>query len=184
MYRRNNTKKIYLIIITLIVIVTMMVSAGKTTLVSNAVNYVTTPIYAVSSGVNNFFGNTFGFVSNIGKFSSENKELLSENNDLKLENSILKKYKEENDELRKLVKLQEGEGYNVITAAEIIAMPSTNWNTTFIINKGKNDGLSENMIAIDYNGLVGKVIEVNATSSKIRPIIDRKKFGKFNDSKK
>ena len=48
----------------------------------------------------------------------------------------------------------------------------SNYSKTIIINVGKNDGIEENMTVIADEGLVGYVISVTDTTSKIRTIID------------
>ncbi|HBA97351.1 MAG TPA: rod shape-determining protein MreC, partial [Lachnospiraceae bacterium] len=43
---------------------------------------------------------------------------------------------------------------------------------TFIIDKGSDDGLAVNMNVMAGDGLVGIIIEVNKSYSRVRSIID------------
>ena len=56
--------------------------------------------------------------------------------------------------------------------AYIISKDISNYSKTFIINAGKNDGIEKNMTVISEQGLVGYVISVNDSTSKIQTIID------------
>lgn len=174
MYKRDRSNKIHLIIGSVVVIVLIFLSVRKTLFLSNAVNYITTPVFKITKSVNTFFTTKFDFLVNIGKLKSVNDELVEENNKLLAENNVLKIYKKENEELRKLLKLKQDNTYEVIAVGEVIAMPISNWNTNLIINVGEDDNIKKNMVVINSHGLIGKIVEVNKTTSKIRPIIDER----------
>ncbi|WP_429970692.1 rod shape-determining protein MreC [Fructilactobacillus sp. Tb1] len=62
-------------------------------------------------------------------------------------------------------------GYNKINAAVLSRTPS-NWQQQIIINKGSSAGIAKNMSVIVDKGLIGRVIEVNKTNSKVELITD------------
>lgn len=56
--------------------------------------------------------------------------------------------------------------YQLINAT-VIARNPDNWLQQLVINKGKNDGITRDMVVMSGNGLIGKIIEVNYKSSKV-----------------
>lgn len=58
------------------------------------------------------------------------------------------------------------DNYEKITANVITRSPDT-WQDMLIVDKGATDGIEVNMAVMAKKGLIGRVIEVNAASSKI-----------------
>ena len=107
------------------------------------------------------------------------KDVLEENAILKakvdelttqLTNSKLDQY--ELDNLRELLELDEKYPSYEKVAASVIAKDSSNWFSTFTINRGHNHGIEKGMNVIAGSGLVGIVIEVGPNFSKVRSIIN------------
>ena len=77
---------------------------------------------------------------------------------------------EEIEQLRDVLDLNQTlTGYDVVNAT-VITRNKGYWYQTLTIDKGKKDGLKENMVAITKNGLIGKIERVTNFSSEIKLI--------------
>ena len=79
----------------------------------------------------------------------------------------------ENERLRKLLELKAtNEDYKLVDAY-IIGWSSSDWESTFTINRGTNAGIQENMCAITANGeVVGLVTEVGVNYAVVKTVLD------------
>ena len=76
----------------------------------------------------------------------------------------------ENVQLKDALKLKETlTDYDIVDASVISRSPDT-WSDLLIINKGSQAGLKKNMPVMSGNGVIGRIIEVDATSSKVELI--------------
>ena len=109
---------------------------------------------------------------------SSQQQLLAENEILKNENLLMREslqqfqtLKLENDRLRTLLgsPLQEGRRKMV---AELMAVDNNPYSHQIVIDKGTSDGVFEGQPVLDANGIVGQVLHVAATTSRILLITD------------
>lgn len=92
-------------------------------------------------------------------------ELTEQLNTIKLEQYDLSTY-------RQLLDLDEKYPDYTKVSANIIGKDTGNWFSTFLIDKGTNDGIGVDMNVISDGGLVGIVISVGPNYAKVRAIID------------
>jgi rod shape-determining protein MreC len=112
------------------------------------------------------------FFASINKLDQENIELKKENEELLSQLVQLKEAARENEFLRQQIGLSSPEPEQLILA-NIISQSSSNFEKCFLINRGKKDGIKEKATVITAgNFLVGRVIEVFNSFSKVRLIID------------
>lgn len=134
--------------------------------------FVLTPIQKAITKSNKWIKEKYQLILNIDEVKKENESLklelaLKEQNEAKL-----KQLEAENKRLTNLLKLDSRYAEYEKTAANIISKNPGNWYETFIIDKGKKDGLEKNMIVISSKGLVGRIKEVGKNYSKVISIID------------
>jgi rod shape-determining protein MreC len=77
----------------------------------------------------------------------------------------------ENERLKKLLSFRRQSRFKTVAAA-VIARDPSNWVPSVIIDKGKKQGIDKDMAVITELGLVGKVVEVGSTTSKVILIND------------
>lgn len=107
----------------------------------------------------------------IDNLLEENEKLKEKVNDLTLENNRLQLDKYELAHLQELYALDaQYDNYEKV-GARIVGSDSVNWYHSFVIDKGKNDGLLVNMNVIADGGLVGIITEVGPNWSKVTSII-------------
>lgn len=120
------------------------------------------PLGWVSGGLNN--------VHSILTTQSENDHLKSQVTNLgqtKARNSTLEA---ENKQLRSALKLKDTlSGYSMVDAS-VISRSSDTWSDLLVINKGSSAGIQKNMAVMCGGGVIGRIVEVNAASSKVELI--------------
>lgn len=77
----------------------------------------------------------------------------------------------ENARLRALLDLREANDWETVTASTVAFTPS-NFEWTITIDVGSDDGVAEDMPVVEGAGLVGKVIQVTPSSSRVLLAID------------
>jgi rod shape-determining protein MreC len=102
---------------------------------------------------------------------SQNEKLRRENDLLKQKLIALNEIYLENERLNKFLSLKQKSSYRVI-AAKVIGRPTDSWFSVIIIGKGTYHGIKRGFVAINYLGLVGRVIETTFLTSKIMLIND------------
>ncbi|MBU4346116.1 MAG: rod shape-determining protein MreC [Candidatus Omnitrophica bacterium] len=77
----------------------------------------------------------------------------------------------ENRRLNDILSLKQKTPYKVI-AARVIGRSPDNWSSVVIIDKGRYNGIKQEMAAMTYLGFLGRVIETTESTSKIMLIND------------
>lgn len=91
-----------------------------------------------------------------------------------------KSLKQEVEELKELLSLKETmSGYKMIYTT-VINRNMDYWFYTVTVDKGKKDGIEVDMIVVNQDGLVGRVIEVHNNSSVIKLISSNDSLNKIS----
>jgi rod shape-determining protein MreC len=88
--------------------------------------------------------------------------------------SINIELKQENEDLKKLLNINYSLSDFDIFYATVVERNNTYWLNDLLINKGKNDGLEEDIPVVDENGLIGIIESCGRLTSKIKLITDLK----------
>ena len=110
-------------------------------------------------------------LDSIEKLQEENALLKEQLDKLTTEITNLQQEKYELSQLRGLYELDKQYEEYTKVAARIIAKDSGSWYDSFIIDKGSDDGLTEDMNVIAGSGLVGRIVETGKDWSRVMSII-------------
>lgn len=163
---------LFLAVICFILLFFSVIFESKFTALKKVTSTIITPMQA---GINEIGTSIYNDVTN----RKTKSELMEENKELsaKLDeySAQIKEYEQKNYELKRLQELldlqEQYADYNTI-GARVIATDSTNWFSTFIIDKGTKDGVKVGCNILADGGLAGIVTEVGDDYAKVRSIID------------
>lgn len=102
---------------------------------------------------------------------SERNQLLVRIKNLESENSKLIEYANENARLKSLLHFEEETG-NRGVAATVVGRDPSNWARTVTIDRGSDHGVRVGLPVVDGNAIVGQIISVSLTTSKVLLLTD------------
>ncbi|APS98888.1 rod shape-determining protein MreC [Borreliella mayonii] len=128
----------------------------------------------------------FSFISNVFKTVNEYKNYKDKIEfykkriqQLEIVTQNIQSLRQENVRLKEQLNFYSSSSSDFISA-EIIYLNYSNISTLMAINKGFNDGIEKDMIAVAYqdgfSGLVGKVVKVYSNTAKILPLTNYENF--------
>lgn len=135
------------------------------------VGYVVVPFQQGIGNLGSWISNRSEELVQIRTLLDENARLKEEVAALTEENTLLQQDKYELNQLRELFQLDEQYGEYEKIGARIIGRDSGNWYSSFIIDKGSDDGLTVDMNVIAGGGLVGRITSVGPNWARVTSII-------------
>jgi len=162
---------LFLVLLVSLLIFILLAKAGFLLPVKSFLVKLAAPFqYAFSQGLDRT-KEFFGLFSSLRESQKENKELKQKITELEAEIAKLQNYEYENKILRDQLGFIKSRPYRIMEA-DIISWQPENFLDYFTINKGNKEGIRVGM-AVVFNGvLVGKVVEVAETSSRVNLITD------------
>lgn len=165
----------YLLFILTIVCLLLVVLTFNTTIFSGPLGsiagYVVVPFQDGLSQIGSWLNDRKEELVEIRDLLEENENLKQQIDELTIEITGLQQDKYELNNLRELYQLDsQYDEYDKI-GARIIARDAGNWYSSFVIDKGYEDGIAENMNVMAGSGLVGIVVDVGPNWAKVTSII-------------
>ena len=165
----------YLLFILTILCTGLIVITFNTNFISAPVSavggYVIVPMQEGISKAGSWLNTRSEELVQIRSLLRENEELRAQVDELTMENIRLQQDRYELTNLRELYELDAQYDEYHMVGARIIAKDSGNWFHSFVIDKGSEDGLMIDMNVMAGSGLVGRIIDVGPTWSKVMAII-------------
>jgi len=172
----SKNKKYFIVIgILVISIITVYFSAvdrENTLAYDNAVGFIIEPISKVFTYVANSTSDFFSYFKNKKEIINKNYELDNRVMKLEHENSKLEALETENERLRSMLDFKNKNPQLDLEASIVISKDTSNYYSTFLIDKGLEDGIKTNMPVVGAKGLIGYVAETGKGFSKIQTIIE------------
>lgn len=171
--KKNKKNKLY-ILIWAVVVVVLFVIFSKINIpgVSKLAGKVTSTFDNIISGVKGVFSNGFDYFGNTKKLNEENEKLKNEIEELKYKLLEIDTLEADNESLREKLEIKERYNHFELIYADVTIKNYDNYNETFNINKGSNDGVKEKQTVITKDGLLGYISKVAEDSAIVTTILD------------
>ncbi len=173
-FLQRHKKKIVIIVILVLAVLAVFTSGKKSkgNILDQAAGFVIAPLQEVAAGTANWFENTFTNRREASQVKEENEMLKEQIVSLQADLDRIAKYELENKKLSALLKIAQKYEQHESFGATIVAKNPGSWYDVFTIDKGSGQGVVPDMVLCTQGGLVGRVLEVSATYSKGRSILD------------
>jgi rod shape-determining protein MreC len=158
--RLFKEKRIWISVTTILVVVLLFFLVPP---LSAGVKNLSLKIISIPANVFTGMGRHF---RSKGDLEKENRLLRKEVGELSLRLGQFEELRNENKRLRALLQFKDSVGFDTVSA-EVIARNPSDWESTFVINKGSSDGLRKNMAVCSSKGLLGKTLEVQSGASSV-----------------
>ena len=154
---------IVLALLLLMIITAYHQSTGQLVSPEGIFSKIITPVQAVVSECFQVFSDYLYRVKLRSNIEYEYNKLRAQNDELMLRSILYEELEEENAQLRALLGEYDSRAAMNPVLARVIASEAGNYFSTFTINKGRKDGIDDQMAVITSEGLVGYVYEVFET---------------------
>lgn len=105
-------------------------------------------------------------LANAGDIRAENTKLRAEVENLRSLHTLAQQYAEENRNLKDLLKYKDESTLSYLTT-RVIGQTGGNFTDSVIVTAGKRDGVIKGMVAMNEDGVVGRVVEAGEWSSRV-----------------
>lgn len=170
-----STRIRVVLILALLITVGLVVASNLTgmNLPSVMVQGVLTPIRAGANALTNQAENIYNYMFRYETLKAENEALREEIAKMREDSNQADFIARENERLRDLLDLKQAQEDFQLVDSYIITRSSTDWNSTFTLDKGSRDGIEVGMVAITANNeVVGVVMETGKNYSVVKTILD------------
>lgn len=165
----TNKKLIGILLGTIVMVslISFTMLNGSNNILSSAINDTASLTGRIFSEPVNMIVRFVNSVDNVINTFEENQQLKSKINQVYELQVRIADLEAENEAMSKELNLTQTLGDFSILNSTVISRNPDQWMETLTIDVGSTQGVKENMAVMAGNGLIGRVIEVNAMSSKV-----------------
>ncbi|MEX0953226.1 MAG: rod shape-determining protein MreC [Nitriliruptoraceae bacterium] len=186
MYQRRRSRIVLAaLVLVALVLVTIDVRSGEGGLLNGARGLATQVFQPVQDGATMLLrpvGNAFTGAGDLFTLRSDNERLRDEVERLRERRRTLTDLERENDELRDLLAMR-AQGSHETVPARVVSLSPSSFEWTVTIDVGRREGVARDMPVINGDGLVGRVVQVTNTSSRVLLAIDPSFFAAARSSR-
>jgi len=158
-----------------VAIIVTITGVAPTSFLGRAFGYVVVPLQRGASSATSWVGGRFAVLAQSGQILAENHALREENARLRAENDRLGRLDEESIHLHNLFNMQQRYPQLPLEGARIVGQNPNNWQTSFIIDKGTNDGILPHMVVLgEDGGVLGRIDQVGPNHAQVISIRDHR----------
>ena len=162
-----------IVAVVLAVVLIVISSLTKVNIPGMLVQGVLTPFRAGASALKNQAVQFYSYMFQYEAIAAENEQLKEELASIEDNARQAEVISRENDRLRALLGLTGSHEDYQLQDAYIISWSSSDWTSTFTVNRGTNAGIQVGMCAVTANGeLVGLVSEVGPNYAVVKSVLD------------
>ena len=173
-HRRRSRILLAVLILTALVLITVDFRGGEQGPMWRLRGLATTLFAPVQDGLATVLSpvsDAFASVGDLFRLRSENADLKARLDELSQRHRSFEDLERENEELRKLLAMKDRTGFDVLPA-QVISLGPSNYEWTVTLDVGADDGVAKDMVVIDGDGLVGRVVQVTPNASRVLLAID------------
>ena len=169
----SKVRTVLVIAVVLAAALTVIGNLTGSTPLDGAVKGLLTPISTAASHLKNGAAQLYSYLFRYEALAAENADLKEQLAQISNDARKLDAMTRENARLRAALELQQDHEDYKLVDAYIIGWSSSDWESTFTINRGTNAGIRENLCAITANGeVVGLVTEVGVNYAVVKTVLD------------
>ncbi|MBA1335228.1 MAG: Rod shape-determining protein MreC [Firmicutes bacterium] len=171
----KNRSIIMIACMAIIIVVIIAVTSVDRNQISGAeslIGSILKPVTKFVTVIVNFVRNSVTGIAEIGGLRDTNELLNQQVISLRAQVRELEALRQENQRLREMLDFKNSHSEFDLIGCSIIGKDPNNIFSTFIIDKGRNDGIGKNMPVLTNAGLVGQVMEVGENWAKVIPLSD------------
>ena len=163
------------LILALLLVLGLVIGSNLTgmSIPSMVVQGVLTPVRAGANSLTNQAEHIYDYIFRYEALVAENEALRERIAQMRKDNNQANFILRENDRLRDLLQMQKEHEDYVLVDSYVIARSSTEWNSTFTLDKGSRAGIAQGMVAITANDeVVGLITEVGPNYCVVKSVLD------------
>ncbi|MCL2377558.1 MAG: rod shape-determining protein MreC [Defluviitaleaceae bacterium] len=171
----NRHKRLFLafgILFCFAAIIVSITGVAPTGFIGRGLSYIVVPLQRGASSATGWIGGRFYILARSAEILSENQALVEENIRLSNENARMVALYEENIRLRTIVSMRERYPQLPMIGARIIGQNPNDWQSSFNIDVGENDGVFPYMVVLGDGGVLGVIHETGPNHALVVSVMD------------